>query len=238
MIFSSKFHIIIKTSFVLIAILKNVDCETFTECENVPDRTFTGSSKTCSGYIYCNGDESFEGQCDDASYFNDEEKVCDDKEFVDCHLEDDGDTSTSTTITTITTISPITSSTISPTSMANTTNANNVTAATTTVRNTTTVVANTSTVISTLSTTAATIISTTPTTTITLTECPTVDNPFQIVFLASTISCSEYFVCFNGTPLEMFCSGMLHFNSITGKCDYPENVRCLVCSSLLYVLSG
>ncbi|XP_036327544.1 peritrophin-1-like [Rhagoletis pomonella] len=41
-------------------------------------------------------------------------------------------------------------------------------------------------------------------------------------------SCTDYFLCYHGHPIEMRCTDNLHFNIYTAKCDFPENVQCML----------
>lgn len=59
-------------------------------------------------------------------------------------------------------------------------------------------------------------------------SCPSADDPNQIVLIANSNSCSDYYVCYHGHALEMHCMDHLHFNTLTGKCDFPENAHCKV----------
>lgn len=55
--------------------------------------------------------------------------------------------------------------------------------------------------------------------------CPPVDgaNP---VYLAHATSCTLYYVCSSGIPLERQCAQGLHFNPILRICDIPANANC------------
>ncbi|KAH8353791.1 hypothetical protein KR059_011885, partial [Drosophila kikkawai] len=44
--------------------------------------------------------------------------------------------------------------------------------------------------------------------------------------LASLKSCSDYYVCRYGKPLQVSC-GDKYFNALKGICDLPENTRCV-----------
>lgn len=55
--------------------------------------------------------------------------------------------------------------------------------------------------------------------------CPAVDGPVP-TYLAHASSCSQYFVCSNGTPLPRTCAQGLHFNRILRICDTPTNANC------------
>lgn len=57
--------------------------------------------------------------------------------------------------------------------------------------------------------------------------CPAVDGPTP-TFLAHATSCTAYFVCSNGTPLERQCAQGLHFNRILRICDIPSNANCQI----------
>ncbi|XP_016959235.3 probable chitinase 10 [Drosophila biarmipes] len=57
-------------------------------------------------------------------------------------------------------------------------------------------------------------------------SCPISDDPSQVILMASNESCTNYYLCYHGHAMEMHCTNQLYFNSISGQCDYPENVQC------------
>ncbi|XP_075144651.1 peritrophin-44 [Haematobia irritans] len=65
----------------------DVNALEFPECFNVsePD-TFVSSKRSCSKYIFCDGDASFEGECLGGNFFNEVEGICDDPENVKCNI--------------------------------------------------------------------------------------------------------------------------------------------------------
>lgn len=59
------------------------------------------------------------------------------------------------------------------------------------------------------------------------------ENPEDPSFNCSTdgvhphpTNCATYFICANGHPHEFTCAAGLHFNELTGQCDFPHIVNC------------
>lgn len=201
------YRLILMILIILLPSLRVTNAEIFEECANVPEDIFVKSLQSCQIYIYCNGDDSYSGECDEGQYFDGD--ACDDAENVYCPLDDSSETDpnipaepeepegpeeteatfTSTPTVTTTTQSPQTttkhdfsSSTLEPIVVAPV------------VRD----------------------------------HCPTVEDPHTIVFTANTQSCTGYYLCYHGQAMEMRCTDNLHFNMHTAKCDFPENVQCMV----------
>uniref|UniRef100_A0A1I8PQB5 Chitin-binding type-2 domain-containing protein n=1 Tax=Stomoxys calcitrans TaxID=35570 RepID=A0A1I8PQB5_STOCA len=66
--------------------LEYSECLGFTELD-----IFVSSKRSCSKYIYCNGESSFEGECLGGNFFNEAQGICDDPENVQCDIvEGDG----------------------------------------------------------------------------------------------------------------------------------------------------
>ncbi|CAD7005125.1 unnamed protein product [Ceratitis capitata] len=187
----------------LVLLVSATRADTFEECENAPDDTFVSSLESCQMYIYCNGDDSYSGECDEGQYFDGD--ACDAAENVYCPLDDESETdpeepeepdepsvtSTSTTTTTVmTTLTPQTATT------------------------------NTGSSTSTLEPMAIAPV--------VREQCPSTDDLNEIVLLANTQSCTMYYLCYHGYPIEMRCTDNLHFNIQTAKCDFPENVHCMI----------
>lgn len=49
------------------------------------------------------------------------------------------------------------------------------------------------------------------------------DTPF---YMAHQTSCSSYYVCHGGTPIQRECASGLHFNRVLRICDIPESAGC------------
>lgn len=45
-------------------------------------------------------------------------------------------------------------------------------------------------------------------------------------YLVDGSDCSVFYKCVNGEPIQMRCPDGLHFNTVLGMCDFPENVDC------------
>ncbi|XP_037943714.1 myb-like protein D [Teleopsis dalmanni] len=76
----------------VLLVLKSIFIEAniFLECEDPETfNTFVASQTDCSRYIFCDGDDSFEGECLDDNYFNEKEGNCDDPDAVVCAIETD-----------------------------------------------------------------------------------------------------------------------------------------------------
>jgi hypothetical protein len=56
--------------------------------------------------------------------------------------------------------------------------------------------------------------------------CPTVDDPFNPVYLPDASDCSKYFVCFRGSPIERECADGLWFDVEYSWCTVAEKVKC------------
>ncbi|XP_033150647.1 uncharacterized protein LOC108598240 [Drosophila busckii] len=196
---------------ILLLALALCQADIFEQCEGSKDGVFIGSSQSCGHYIFCNGEDSYDGQCPDGDYFNAEEQVCEFMDGLNCRPDSNNLNELPNTQTTmqgmeleVTTPVRLTSST---TSIRETT----VSPAAAVVSLATLNVPTTSTIFTTVSHT-----------------CPATDDPGQIVLLAHHKSCSDYFICYYGKPLAMSCAPMMHFNSRTAKCDFAERVKCVV----------
>ncbi|XP_053956858.1 probable chitinase 10 [Anastrepha ludens] len=176
---------------------------TFEECENADEGTFVKSSESCQNYIYCDGESSYSGECDEGEYFDGDS--CDDASNVYCALDDQDVTIPEVTGASEVTEEPVASS---PT--------------TTTITNQQ---LPQSTHTSGESTSTSEPITIAP---VVKDQCPAVDDPEQIVLTLNMQSCTDYYLCYHGHPIEMRCSDNLHFNIHTAKCDFPENVQCML----------
>lgn len=57
--------------------------------------------------------------------------------------------------------------------------------------------------------------------------CPAVDTN-SITFVASKTDCNRYYICYHGIPIRQQCIIEMHWNTMTNKCDYPNNAKCEV----------
>ncbi|XP_030375555.1 uncharacterized protein LOC115624850 [Scaptodrosophila lebanonensis] len=173
--------------------LKAFGTDVFDECKDVNERHFIGSNKSCAHYIFCNGEDSYDGECVEGDYFSAAEEMCEPMGNVDCR-PNLGITVSPFEGNEVITIGAVMIPTIAqPSATSNTSGAS--------IESIKPIVSN---------------------------VCPKEDSSAQIVLVADHKSCSDYYICYHGEPHAMHCSGMLHFNKLTGKCDRAENVGCLV----------
>jgi len=48
----------------------------------------------------------------------------------------------------------------------------------------------------------------------------------RIVYIGSSTSCNNYYICYYGQAILQTCSVELHWNAVTAKCDLPERAQC------------
>ncbi|XP_033237375.1 uncharacterized protein [Drosophila pseudoobscura] len=195
--------------FLMGFLLGRCQADEFAECIG-NDGGFVSSQKSCAHYIFCNGNDSYDGECPDGEYFSSDTEMCEPMGDIDCRsgqaMETDNtpelDSSTDSS-TVVHTESP-SNSTLAAESL-------NATSTPTSIDgpgSNTTVFA--------------------PSVEIIVTSiCPREDNKSRIILMANQNSCTDYYVCYQGEPYPMNCAATLHFNPRTGKCDHPENVRCM-----------
>lgn len=198
------YQIILIVLIFLLPYLRITNAEIFEECENEPEDTFVKSLQSCQMYIYCNGDDSYSGECDEGQYFDGD--ACDDEENVYCFLDDAGELDPADPVEPeepVETAAPFTTRpTVTTTTQSPQTTTNND-----------------------FSTSTLVPIVVAP---IVRDQCPIVEDSQTIVFTANTESCTDYYLCYHGQAIEMRCTDNLHFNIHTAKCDFPENVQCMV----------
>lgn len=56
--------------------------------------------------------------------------------------------------------------------------------------------------------------------------CASIDNPAVPEFWPDRNNCSKFYVCLGGKRIPQQCSSLLHFNTKTNQCDFPENANC------------
>ncbi|XP_055856189.1 probable endochitinase [Episyrphus balteatus] len=217
------------TCLIVINLLISVCGEFFEACEDQEDGTFVAGNQGCKSYIYCEGEESYEGVCPSQLLFNTEDGSCAPENEVVCSDDEvpiENETEPPPPETTTTTsvaeeipttlrpppqtegevVHPDSESTKSPGSLTsiktNPTSFAPITPTTGSVS-----------VISTPSPPPAQI-------------CPASDDPHAVVLLPSETSCSEYFICYHGSPVQMVCSGQLLFDYVTSKCEIPIRAKC------------
>lgn len=59
-------------------------------------------------------------------------------------------------------------------------------------------------------------------------DCPSIDDPAQLIFYPSTVRCDWYYLCSKGTPVKFVCAPDFHWNQKKLLCDFPENAKCTV----------
>lgn len=182
--------------------------------EQCADRkgTFVAVSESCSKYIFCDGDNSFTGECDEGEAFNPQMETCDDRDFYQCEI--DGISVSNTPNDNLPT-APNHPDIGNPATTTDSTSINMETENLNILLTTTSNPLTLTTITNPISSALPNI-------------CPLIDDPNNLVFLPDPKSCSDYFMCFNGNAIEMHCSAMLHFNRLTGRCDYPTNAKCQV----------
>ncbi|XP_059216740.1 protein obstructor-E [Stomoxys calcitrans] len=179
-----------------------VNSETFDECEGADDGTYVSSFGSCSAFIYCDGDESVLDDCGNGFFFNGEE--CDYEENVQCALDEidneggNGEEEPE---------EPEGEPEETPDEQTSKATPAPSTAATLPAEQPAT----------------GEIVDVPP---IVRDSCPFSDDPNQIVLITNSNSCSDYYVCYHGNAIGMHCMDHLHFNTATGKCDFPENAKC------------
>ncbi|XP_068154964.1 probable chitinase 10 [Drosophila tropicalis] len=65
-----------------------VRAEIFDECADEEDGTYVQSWESCQSYVYCMGEDSGRGDCDDGEYFDADSGSCDARENVRCFLDE------------------------------------------------------------------------------------------------------------------------------------------------------
>ncbi|CAN7988625.1 unnamed protein product [Ixodes pacificus] len=56
-------------------------------------------------------------------------------------------------------------------------------------------------------------------------SCPESDG-FEPLYIADPDDCTKYKVCSGGFGMKLDCPPGLHFNKVTGKCDFPLRANC------------
>ncbi|XP_029844670.2 peritrophin-1 [Ixodes scapularis] len=56
-------------------------------------------------------------------------------------------------------------------------------------------------------------------------SCPESDG-FEPLYIADPDDCTKYKVCSGGFGMKLDCPPGLHFNKVTGKCDFPLHANC------------
>ncbi|CAN8016993.1 unnamed protein product [Ixodes persulcatus] len=56
-------------------------------------------------------------------------------------------------------------------------------------------------------------------------SCPESDG-FEPLYIADPDDCTKYKVCSGGFGMKLDCPPGLHFNKVTGKCDFPLHAKC------------
>ncbi|XP_052890071.1 uncharacterized protein LOC128298361 [Anopheles moucheti] len=61
-------------------------------------------------------------------------------------------------------------------------------------------------------------------------SCPAIDDPLNPVWLPDSRleDCSRHYLCFQGNPLQFYCSNNLYFDILSRTCTYPQYSACSV----------
>lgn len=57
--------------------------------------------------------------------------------------------------------------------------------------------------------------------------CPLKDSK-ELKFIASSIDCRRYYICYQGKPVQQQCISDLHWNAEKKQCDHVEQANCRV----------
>ncbi|XP_023296343.2 probable chitinase 10 [Lucilia cuprina] len=179
-------------------------CREYEECRGItePD-TVVASKKSCAKYIFCDGENSYEGECLAGNYFNELEGNCDDPENVKCDIEPNDDVKsiydedfnlkeheTETTAENgddnenITEIDEIDSEEIKENINSEMQQQN-------------------------------------------IPKCPQLNGFHNIKHIANHESCVAFYTCYNGIAIPMLCPGKMYFNEESSKCEpqMPESCK-------------
>ncbi|KAM8708360.1 hypothetical protein ACLKA7_015349 [Drosophila subpalustris] len=208
---SSNPHVICTKMFV--GLWTHSLADVFEECNADNDQQFIVSNRSCTHFILCNGEDSHEGECPEGDRFNAVEQMCELMEDIDCRtgqpINGQTENSVATEVQENVTAAPVNISTIAETSTSTAAHVPSPSPE-----------SNSSVISSPISTSNQVV-------TTVASICPRNDNPNQIVLLAHDQSCTDYFICYGGQPVAMYCAPTLQFNVRTGKCDKAEIVKCL-----------
>lgn len=239
---------------IMVLSLAIIHCKVFEECVNEKLPTYLPVAENCSQVIYCNGINSGIVTCDaENPYFSAKDKMCYknmtvcDERFTTQVSSTTVELSTTTTerptstvVFSTTTSGAMVSSTF-PTMKPSTPQVQMTTASSTTQTaytsttsafSTPTIastIGNPSTIWSTSTTTQAITSATAPPTPNGL-SCPLHDDPQRPLYLPHPQSCSQYYLCYHGTPIVMQCPHMLLFDVLQQSCNAADLVNCQVIS--------
>ncbi|BFF96442.1 probable chitinase 10 [Drosophila madeirensis] len=163
----------------------------FDECDGMADESFVQSLESCQSYVYCMGEDSLKGDCDDGEYFDAESGGCDDAANVQCFLDEVDEPGAEQEPEE----EDSTPATEPPTDPASTVDQPS----------------------------EVDILNIAP---VVKPNCPIIDDPSQVILMASNESCTSYYLCYHGHAMEMNCNNNLYFNALTGQCDHADNVQC------------
>ncbi|TMW52268.1 hypothetical protein DOY81_002671 [Sarcophaga bullata] len=78
--------------FIMLIGIQTISGRHYEECEGIQKLdVVVASKKSCAKYIFCAGENSYEGECLAGNYFNVKEEVCDDPENVECNIQPSDD---------------------------------------------------------------------------------------------------------------------------------------------------
>lgn len=203
---------IIKVLIIAVMLTHNlismVRAREYEECLDVTETdTFVASQRSCAKYIFCDGENSFEGECLGGNYFNELEGICDDPTNVECDIVEsesvssiyDGHSDNKSHVSISngkgTTIAPDVGNNeikLSNNAIEEKIESNNI------VKN-----------------------EQSP-------KCPDVNGMQNIRYIAHSNSCSSFFTCYNGMAIPMLCPRNLYFNGDTQTCEQQMPWSCKV----------
>lgn len=184
------------------------------ECEDITKfQTFVASYESCSKYIYCDGEMSFEGQCLGDNYFNEEAGNCDDPDKVICKSNGHSEINMQNVIDVISntdgalvvnqasTSSPLENAFVTPMSAISTQYA-------------------------------------TPSLSSVLRPslCLQIYGYYRRGVLPNFNSCTSYYFCYNGLTVAMMCPNGMYFNAPSGKCELQQYAQCANVSKIIKFL--
>ena len=190
--------------------LQSISARQYEECEGIQKLdVVVASKKSCAKYIFCAGDNSYEGECLAGNYFNAKEEICDDPENVECNIQpsddvksiydedytqppaledssnDDGDEDENEDDNDSETNDEISVNGGEQSNVADLTAAN-------------------------------------------VPKCPHQMGYQYIKHIANPESCVAFYTCYNGMAIAMLCPAKMYFNEETGKCETQMPSSCKV----------
>ncbi|KAM7361078.1 uncharacterized protein ACRADG_009675 [Cochliomyia hominivorax] len=203
---------------VLFIMLKTIYARRYEECRGVnKPNTAVASKKSCSKYIICNGDESYEGECLAGNYFNEKEGNCDEPENVPCNIEPNDDIKSIYDVDYNPNVSQIesTDNNGGGEDGADENSAESITDSE----------------IEDMNGNGYNMVSV-PLQQQPSLKCSQLSGSQKIKNIANPESCVTFYTCYNGLAIPMLCSGKMYFNERSGKCETEMPQSCKLRLSL------